>query len=805
MDNPSPRESASASPETLTSTQLHALFDILTHHETYAEVESFKYPATISGYGYPFAQRCKDDSTSAPTYATDSSAPLLAGVLRSIVLSFPGIRDLPPEFWHVRFQGILEKLAEANLSESYDKGSLGTRKTLATAASSIHEAVSRGILGGVERREKKDLDGSYDRSQARDLERAWEDAVHELLYGDLIDELFRCAAERKSLEEHSSGVRAAVDYIIFHLATLLHHVFTLTSEGPYLLKLMDNVHKLLPYSMVKQTLRMGNAATMINGMMRLLLAKVGVGAISNWVGLTQDADDGMNLLQRIISMVLSWDNTESRKTVDRIEKSRGQQAASKVQLEAIKTHVYKLREEHDEARNQSLRTPESMVSAILRRSNPKLLKKLTEERHAEYLEYFSTLLMIRDREEIPGVLCRQHPDLFTKAVKDLVSAFEPFIRVLHEHADLREHVTAVEGFITDFINIGKSKSSRNGNGFLSSWTSSSPKNDADRHPPSVEDYVTLLQKNRQLLYNFLHQVASQCPNLTEDFRVWCNATIKVFQQSRQHCPSKNDLPPNSSTESPKSKKRHGGAGALSSNLQHLFTSLPPSERERILPAINAHASYLFSLEVLSRQRMQRILDNMPAAAADNDASLSPSTPLPASSTSNSGWSTPLSLGWYGGGGSDHYSKKLSPPPPPAASNNSLPSIKQSYSGPGMFLSRWQQLLDDTVIGPATLGGALRSGRDVKGELGMGKQPVTGARLPKDGGLDPVTLVRLAEEEAPDAPDVKVVVEVLGYEFRLLVGDILREDGRFATVVDKVVERHKCERARHGDKVEVLKC
>jgi hypothetical protein len=64
------------------------------------------------------------------------------------------------------------------------------------------------------------------------------------------------------------------------------------------LKLLENVHKLLPYSMVKQTLRIGNAASMLNGMVRLLLAKMGVGALSNWVGLTQNADDGMNLLQR---------------------------------------------------------------------------------------------------------------------------------------------------------------------------------------------------------------------------------------------------------------------------------------------------------------------------------------------------------------------------------------------------------------------------------------------------------------------------------------------------------------------------
>lgn len=200
-------------PEALNSSQLHAVFDILTHHETYTEVESFKNPATISDYGYPFARHAPD-SSGAPSYAVDSSAPLLAGVLRSIVLPFPGVRDLPVEFWMLKFQGVLENLAEAGLSESYDKGALGTRKTLATAASAIHEAVSRGILGGVANGKNRDLHGEYDRSKAQDLARAWDDGVQELVYGNLVEELFTCAAEKQSLEEHSPGVQAAADYII---------------------------------------------------------------------------------------------------------------------------------------------------------------------------------------------------------------------------------------------------------------------------------------------------------------------------------------------------------------------------------------------------------------------------------------------------------------------------------------------------------------------------------------------------------------------------------------------------------------
>lgn len=82
------------------------------------------------------------------------------------------------------------------------------------------------------------------------------------------------------------------------LATFMHYVFVLSTEGQYLLKLVENMHQLIPYSMIKQTLRIGNAATMINGMIKLLLTKMSVGSLTNWMGLTQNADDGVNLLQR---------------------------------------------------------------------------------------------------------------------------------------------------------------------------------------------------------------------------------------------------------------------------------------------------------------------------------------------------------------------------------------------------------------------------------------------------------------------------------------------------------------------------
>lgn len=159
----------------LTKVQLDALFNILTHAETYAEIEAFKYPDTIRQYGYPFAtpppgsrgssssskssggagnedaNRDNDQDNlggDAAVTLPSPSSPLLQTLLIRLVLPLPGLRELPSEFWDVRVQGILAKLAEEDLSESYDKGAIGTRKILATGASALVEMFARGCLGG---------------------------------------------------------------------------------------------------------------------------------------------------------------------------------------------------------------------------------------------------------------------------------------------------------------------------------------------------------------------------------------------------------------------------------------------------------------------------------------------------------------------------------------------------------------------------------------------------------------------------------------------------------------------------------
>ncbi|CAJ2509736.1 Uu.00g056360.m01.CDS01 [Anthostomella pinea] len=670
---------------TLNAPQLQALLDILLHHETYAEVQSFKEADAIDHYGFPFVDKATKEK---------SSSPLLQLLLTRTVLSIPGIKDVSPEFWNVKFKGIMRRFGEAELSDSYDKGTLGSRKRLATAASVVHEAVTRGLLSGVSNDRQSDLQHHYDTKKAEDLTRAWQDSVRQLVYGNLIDELFDQFTKSEDFEGHSPAIKAAVEYVIFYLAAFLHSVFVLSAEGPYLLKLLDNVHKLIPYTMIGQTLRVGNAGTMINGLVRLFLAKVSVGSITNWIGLTSNASDGMNLMQRIISMVLGWDASEFRKAADNIK--HGKDGVSDEHLAAIDQHLQAPRKQHEAVRQRSMQENKSIIVAILESQGQDGAENLTDVQHTLCLEYYSAQLAIRDREKIIEVLCTQTPDLTTSIVRDGVAVYEPMIRTIHKHVDLRKHVGAFESFLTDLIKTSKPK----------------PDNGQDQNtmsPPSVEDLVRLFQRNRHLAYAYLHDFATGCPDLRDTWKAWAKEAVKVFRRKSEAGGDEKDEATNKAAAMD-SEKASTGAGDMDPELQKMFRGLPEDRRKSVQDTLDAHFAYLSAIEGVSRERIQRII----------------------SSTSNETKPT--------GGG---------------------------MTGPGIYASRWQSLLDETMITPGKPHGPPRRGEDVKSQKALGKTEA----VANSDTWDPDAVAQHEEKGRLTAPDPSMVIDAFAAQFKALIADL----------------------------------
>lgn len=421
---------------------------------------------------------------------------------------------------------------------------------------------------------------------------------------------------------------------------------------------MESVHNLIPYKMVKQTLRVGNAATMISGMMRLLLAKLSVASITNWVGLTNNADDGMNLLQRIISLTLSWDSSEFKKSAERVEKERQGEEA----LVAIREFVAETKGIHGGVRDMSITDGRSIVTAILMAKGDTDALNLSESVHAEYLEYYSALLSVHDREAITAALCRQPPDLFTQMVRDVIAAYDPLIRDIHTNVDLKEHLEAGQGFIDDFIKASKPKK--------------------DGRTASVADYVDLLMRNRLLMYRWIHHLAGSCPDVWEQCREWAKKTFGKFAQEQ-------------------------GEKAMDNQLRSQFKELKEDKKDEVLKALDEHATYLQRLREISLGRLQNIIDVRSKSSTASDAS----------------------------------------------------------AGPGIYLSRWQDIIDSTLITPAQPVGPVRNGKDVQGAMTMGKAGVANAAA---AGKE----VRMkAQEEEPEQPDVRIVVTELGSGYKSLLKDM----------------------------------
>ena len=187
----------------ISSVQCHALFDILTHQEAYEEIQSLKHLTTINNFGYPLDLR-----------SDEPSAPMIQALVKRFLLVLPGLRDVPQDFWQRKIKELFGALAKADLSESYDKGSIGIRKTLSTACAAMVEYCARGTLGGYQKRGTLNPDRNYDLANPDDVALAWDDFLQQVVYGDFLDRTFAKAATTDKLTDHESLMQATHEYVL---------------------------------------------------------------------------------------------------------------------------------------------------------------------------------------------------------------------------------------------------------------------------------------------------------------------------------------------------------------------------------------------------------------------------------------------------------------------------------------------------------------------------------------------------------------------------------------------------------------
>lgn len=326
----------------------------------------------------------------------------------------------------------------------------------------------------------------------------------------------------------------------------------------------------------------------------------------------------------------------------------------------------------------------SIVISIL--ASSELPTDLSEKSHKLALEYLSLIFSIRDRNEIIRILCRSNPDHVTTTVRTMVNAYEPVIRNIHNAVDLSDTVSDFQAFLSDMIKMSKIPP---------------PGRDGETIIPTVGDFVQLLKKHQYSVHKFLHQCAKNGKELTSWYSEWLKETAAKFRR-----------------DTTTSDATIRDAGHLTAPLNELFSGLPASQQEQILPVLDAQSKYLDELHASSKKRLEAVLESSPSKSLTVAKVLASSRPSSR-------------------GSSPDRSGRVTPAIQSSVARISGPAMD---AGPGAYLARWQDLLDNTPLTP---------------KAAAGEEVFYDAR---DGGVG-----------VGGKPDVSVVIEAMGQDFRKLLG------------------------------------
>lgn len=448
--------------------------------------------------------------------------------------------------------------------------------------------------------------------------------------------------------------------------------------------------------------------------------------------------------------------------MSRIEKDK--KCPSKDTLNALKNYTTASREKQEELRKHSQTSSLSIVLTILADAGKP--SDMKEETHKLALEYLSCKLSIRDRNEIVRVGCHSHPDHLTTMVRSLFTAYEPIIRHFHNAVDLSDTVSDFQAFITDMLKMARIQP---------------PGKDGQTIVPTVGDFVQLLRKHQYSSHKFIHQLCSKGGEVTRWYLDWAKRAASQFRRetSAFHDAAEDqestDQHSNYEHESPKD------AGDLTEPLNKLFAALPSEKRSKIIPILDQTAEFIDEMHKSSLQRLSHVLHSTPTnAPAQSAVQKVLGHRLPLSRTNSRPSSRPASPVRPSTPGSADAQAQTQKSPTSASHKDAseIPHVT-SDPGPGAFLARWQNLLDSTPITPLTTHGkpvrasdeavVERSAMDVDGgktveyeTRGKTLDAATVKPSVSGGGTETKNVVK--------KPDVKLVVDSLGEDFRKLLAE-----------------------------------
>ena len=334
-----------------------------------------------------------------------------------------------------------------------------------------------------------------------------------------LSKLFGEIREKEKIEDLSPEYQKFAEWLRIEVAATIYHLFLAEDNSPELFAQARRIHSLVPYTVLKNAIRIANPAAVMSAVLDLFLAQ---------------PFGTRSLLQRIFSQTLSDGIRQFQKPID----DMGAKVGDTVLTNKIKAFVDSPEETKSIVREEAKSEDVDVVVAILRSEHfqpeltPQQIQRVfnawvawnsavenDDEELQQGAEMFSHLkqllkLMTRQRDKALMAAMIEEPNTL-RLFRDLFTIFyEPLVRV-YKSANVYSSITDFAVFADDTIKT----------------VEIAQRQDVSADPnQTVQSFIDLCARHQHNLYKFVHEVHTHDNGLFTALMAWIEGILDFLRK-----------------------------------------------------------------------------------------------------------------------------------------------------------------------------------------------------------------------------------------------------------------------------------
>lgn len=381
------------------------------------------------------------------------------------------------------------------------------------------EDISRRKLIDEKRLEEQRQFYEIARKRAAELDVYMEQFRQDIVERNGLTMLFKEIKDKDTIQDLSIQYQKFAEWLRIEVAATVYHLFLAEDNSPELFAQAKKIHSLIPYTIIKNVIRVANPAAVMANILDVFLAQP-FGARS--------------LMQRIFSLTLNDGIRSFQKSIDALAAKIG----DPVFVDKLKQYTDAEEDIKAAIREESASDDVDLIVAILRSEqiDPPLtpeqigrlynayvafnnaVENVDEElkQGAQLFSYLKQLMKLHTRQRDKSMMLHLIEEPVTlQLFRDLFTIFyEPLVRV-YKSANVYNSVTDFAVFIDDVIQV----------------VEKCREQDASADPnQTVQAFIDLCQRHEHNFYKFVHEVHTHDNGLFTQLMGWIEGILEFLRQ-----------------------------------------------------------------------------------------------------------------------------------------------------------------------------------------------------------------------------------------------------------------------------------